>query len=54
MCKWQEANVDHYGEHWSTPDKGGDYKKELYAKFIDMPGYTYAISIDEALSTMAE
>lgn len=51
---WQEANVDHYGEHWGMPDKGGDYKKELYAKLIEMPGYIYAISKDEALATASE
>ena len=47
---WEAANIDHYGKHWATPDKGGDYKKELYAKLIDMPGYIYAIGKDEALA----
>lgn len=47
---WEAANVDHYGANWATPDKGGDYKTELYAKLIDMPGYIYAISQDEALA----
>lgn len=49
-ANYEDAIIDHYGAQWRTPDKGGDYKKELYAKLIDMPGYAMSVTKEKALA----